>query len=65
MTLRILIRHEDPSAVINYGGAHVTTYRTIDIEAPEVEAALRKDPRDPSSISIVGVEIISADKPIE
>ena len=39
--LRIVIRTDDASLAANVGGAVETNYRTIDIDAPEVENFLR------------------------
>lgn len=60
--IRVIIRTDDASMPAHVGGSVVTTYRTIDIEAPEVEAALRSGGRNGggsfSHTQVVGVELL-------
>lgn len=40
--LRIIVRTDDASMAVNVGGAVHTSFRTFEIDAPELEAFLRE-----------------------
>lgn len=62
--IRIIVRTDDAGMAVNVGGAVVlSTFRTIDIEAPEVEAALLAGGRSEDRFchtQVVGVEVLPA-----
>lgn len=60
--LRIIVRRDDANMVVHAGGVVLSSYRTIDIEAPEVEEALliggANEDGSFCHAQVVGVEII-------
>ncbi len=60
--LRIIIKTDNAGMACNVGGSVLTSYRTIDVDLPEVEAALRSGGFNEDSYShtqVVGVEILA------
>lgn len=41
MTLRLIVRIDDANMAAHVGGPVITSYRTFDVDLPEVEALLR------------------------
>lgn len=63
--IRIIVRTDNALMAAHVGGSVLTRYRTIDIEAPEVEAALMsggsKEDGAFEHTQVVGVEVVRAD----
>lgn len=55
--LRLIIRSDDANMASHVGGAVLTTYRTFDVDLPEVERALNT--RGLSHAQLVGCEVIA------
>lgn len=60
--LRIIVRIDDAGMAANVGGPVLSTYRTIDVDLPELEELLRT--HSPAAMSyvhaqVVGVEVIA------
>ena len=64
MTIRLIIRVDDATMAAHVGGMPQTTYRTFDIEHPEIEALLRgggsNSQNDYSYRTLVGAELVAA-----
>ncbi len=60
--LRLIVRIDDAAMAANVGGSPQTTYRTFDIDHPEIEALLRgggsNSRNDFSYRTLVGGELI-------
>lgn len=57
--LRIIIRHDNAGMAANCGGDVLTSFKTIDIEAPEVESEMTSTVGNIYAQSqIIGVEIV-------
>lgn len=60
--LRLIIRTDDFGAAANVGGNASTTFRTIDIDAPEAEAFLRQvEDWAYCNREVVGAELLEND----
>jgi hypothetical protein len=61
MGIRVIVQTCDAGMAANVGGSVMTTYRTFDVEAPELEAFLRGDlpSRDYSFRQVSGWELIA------
>jgi len=57
--IRLIVRIDDAGMAANVGGPVQTTYRTFDIEHPELEEALQSF--NLNYRSIVGAEIVKAE----
>ncbi len=62
MTIRLIIRIDDATMAAHVGGCPQTTYRTFDIEHPEIEALLRgggsNSQNEFSYRTLVGAELL-------
>lgn len=59
--LRIIVRTENANALAHGAAEHCAiSFRTFDIEWPEVEALLRKDDRSYVQAQVIGVEVLPA-----
>lgn len=62
--IRLIVRIDDAAMAAHVGGSPQTTYRTFDIEHPEIEALLRgggsNSQNDFSYRTLVGAEIVEA-----
>jgi len=59
--IRLIVRVDDASMAAHVGGSPQTTYRTFDVEHPEIESLLRESGQKPNSFvmnTLVGAEII-------
>lgn len=58
--IRIIVRTDDSTMAAHVNGPLHTTYRTFEVDLPEVEAALADGPNDNGLVqrSILGVEIV-------
>lgn len=60
--IRIIVRTDNALMAVNVGGSVLTKYRTIDINAPEVEAALMSGGSNQDGsfehTQVVGVEVL-------
>ena len=65
MTLRIIVRTDDANMAANVGGSVLTTYRTFDVELPEVEQFLLSLESRFEHRQVSGVEIVCPDEPAE
>lgn len=60
--IRLIIRIDDAGMAANVGGAVLTEYRTFDLDAPEIEAALSAAAgKSYTHAQIVGAEVTNAD----
>lgn len=62
MTIRILVRIDDANMAAHVGGPVVTSYRTFDIIAPELEEVLLGGGRSSNEFSyrsVCGAEVIA------
>ena len=62
--IRLIVRIDDAAMAAHVGGSPQTTYRTFDIEHPQIEALLRgggsNSQNDFSYRTLVGAEVLSA-----
>ena len=59
--LRLIVRIDDAAMAAHVGGSPQTTYRTFDIDHPEIEALLRGSGTNEFSYrTLVGAELIEA-----
>jgi hypothetical protein len=58
MAIRIIAHSTDAEMAANVGGPVTTSYRTFDIDAPEVETFLRKPWRNYEERGIIGIELL-------
>lgn len=61
--IRLIVRIDDAAMAAHVGGSPQTTYRTFDIEHPEIEALLRASGQKPNSFTmntLVGAEVIAS-----
>ncbi len=61
--IRLVMRIDDAAMAANVGGSPQTTYRTFDIDLPDVEALLRHQEKRPNSLlhhTLVGAEVLPA-----
>lgn len=56
--IRVIVRTDEASMAANVGGAVNTTWRTFDIEAPELEAYLRENVGTYGQRQCRGVELL-------
>lgn len=60
--IRIIARSDDATMAANVGGSVETTWRTYDIECPELEMFLRRHEGDArhklAHAQVIGVEVI-------
>ena len=57
--LRLLLKHDDAGMAANVGGSVLTTFKTFDVEAPEVEAWLKlPEGNIYAQVQIIGVELV-------
>lgn len=63
--IRFILRTDDASMPANVGGSVLTSFRTVDVDCPEIEAALRAGGQNFdgtfSHTQLVGCEILSGD----
>ena len=58
--IRIVCKQDDNSCLSHTGaGASITSYKTFDIEFPELEEHLKTDPRGYVYRSVIGVEVLT------
>ena len=60
--LRVIIKTDNAGMACNVGGSVLTTYRTIDVNLPDVEAALTAGGSNKDAYchtQVVGVEVIA------
>ena len=61
--IRIICKQDDNSCLGHTGaGASVTSYKTFDIECPELEAYLHTDPRGYVYRSVIGVDLLAVNE---
>ena len=58
MTLRVIIKTDNAGMAANVGGSVFVSYKTVDIEHPEIEAMLRENRGSYVHTQVVGVEIL-------
>lgn len=58
MSLRIIVQTDDASMAANVGGNVLTTLRTYDIEAPELEMLLSAELGQYTHRQVIGVEVV-------
>lgn len=58
MTIRLLVRTDDAAMPSHVGGSVLTTFKTFDVELPEVEAFLSESQGTYAHRQLVGVEVI-------
>lgn len=63
MAIRLIVRQSDCGAAANVGGAVHETYKTFEIEAPELEAYLLDKPDSWTTRTLIGAEQPTEPKP--
>ena len=64
--LRLIVRTQDRIGAVHVGGGTDTSFKTFDVEAPEVEAFLTENfGGGPVDREVVGVEVIPAPSPAQ
>jgi hypothetical protein len=59
--IRIIVRKDNAAMAANAGGAVLSTFKTIDVDIPELEALLRSGAKRETAFEhtqVVGVEVI-------
>ena len=61
--IRLIVRLDDATMAAHVGGAVQTTYRTFDIDHPEIEVLLRSSGQKPDQFSyatLSGAEVVES-----
>jgi len=59
MAIRIIVRVDDFSMAANVGGNVQTSYRTFEIDHPQIEALITPRQASYSEATVVGAEIVA------
>jgi hypothetical protein len=58
MTVRIIVRVANYAEMSAHGGEHLHSFRTIDVESPELESLLRLDYGNRAHAEVIGAELL-------
>lgn len=59
--IRLIVRVANYAEMSGYGGGHLLSFRTVEIESPELEALLRLDYGNRAHDEVIGAELLAAD----
>lgn len=57
--IRIIAQRDDAGMAASVGGNVLTSFKTFDVEVPEIEAWLCYEPNGYSHAQVIGIEVIS------
>lgn len=62
MTVRLIVRVANYAEMSPQGGGHLHTFRTVDVESPELETLLGLDHGNRAHAEVVGAELLKEQK---